>query len=241
MTVTKETREKVVARLLKLQALAENPGATEGERDAAVRSLGRIMFKYGISDRDLSSAEVVDSAMIKEDVPYMTGSGKRRMLWEVRIGNKMSRVFDCLAVSDYKNDGSPFLCIMGMRADVEIASYFFKFLRRTVYASSRQYSTKVSARNTYAFGMVKRLGERLEEAYKYRDMVAEESDCMDLVHVKKGAVKEYKENEYPDTVKGPKAQLGGSRADYMAGMAAGEGVSLARPITNTGRPSKSVE
>jgi len=238
--VTKETREKVVSRLLKLQALAENPGATEAERDTATMRLGEIMFKYGISDRDLSSTEAVDAAMAKEDVPYM-GNGNRRALWEVRMGNRLARVFDCAAVSDWKNDGSPFLCIMGMKDDVEIASYFFKFLRRTVYASAQQYSTKVSARNTYAFGMVERLDERLKEAYKYRDVVAEESDCMDLVHVKKGAVKEYKENEFPNTVKGPKPQMSGSRGDYMAGMAAGEKVSLARPITSTGRPTKSVK
>ena len=79
------SEDKIVSKVRKMMAIANDAGATQGERDNALRMAYATMAKYNIEESDLSEKEV------REILEYV-GNGSP---WARRVANSIAGLFFC--------------------------------------------------------------------------------------------------------------------------------------------------
>jgi hypothetical protein len=136
-------------------------------------------------------------------------------------------------INTYRN-GPWQIAFVGTKNDLEIAVFFFKYLRRTLFAMAKlRYPKDVhSARRNYCYGLVVTIGERLEELYQKREEFIP-SDCKALVVVKKDGLQKYYDQQFPGRVSSRRTRLKGDLGAYHNGKSDGKNVNLSRPISHT--------
>ena len=127
--VDPETKEKLVLRVMKMLAKADDPATTPEESDAFAQHAARMMLKYGISDKELKTPKDIQEELSNKYVEFM--HPKRAQGWEQTLAGVIGRVFDCAVIrsSRYINsDWHKVAVFAGMDEDVDICIYFFTFL-----------------------------------------------------------------------------------------------------------------
>jgi len=245
--MTSEKKEEIIAKIIKLMELGnEERNSNPHEREAATKKAAQLMAEYALDFADLRNNKPSDDAFAEIDVD---GSFVRKVDFESSLAGNIARAFDCKVINTYRN-GPWQICFVGLKHDLEIAVYFFKFLRRTMYAMAnknvtrenvrpsygRNGRTKIDvqqARRNYCYGIVVTIGERLKELYQKREEFIP-SDCKALMVVKKDRVEEFFRQKFPSVIPGRKTALRGDFSAYERGMKDGHSVNLSRPIAHTG-------
>jgi len=224
----KKDKQRLIEVVSKLVALANDAGATDGEKAAATEKAAKMMAKYSISDFEIGAFNgEAELDLTRVDIEGLTG---RHRNWESTLAGTIARVFDSRVVlTTYTEPWSA--SFVGFAADVEVSVHFYTRLRRAVtrYSKLEYPGAQLKNRNVFAYGMVRKLGQRLQEAFVKRDEYIP-SDCKDLVIAKGCKVKDFMEELFPNTrsTSGPKIK--GSREAYIKGQKAGEKVTLHTPI-----------
>ena len=226
MEISSEKKAKLIDKIQKCLSLAtsSNPHEAQLAEDTAAR----LMADYSISMVEIRENGTPDNTFVKI---YVDGSEVSKVRWESTLAGVIAKAFDCRIVNTWGSRREWVLCFLGTNSDVSISIYFFKYLRRTVGTSSERAFTRRVDVNTFAYGMVTTIGERLERLYKRRNEVMD-SNCKALVVVKQKGLGEYVHKEFPNLVSSGRATLSGSQESWRAGQATGNKVRLDIPIEN---------
>jgi hypothetical protein len=229
--MTQERKEEVISKIMKLMELGnEEKNNNPHERETAMRMAAKMMAEYSIDFADLRSGKPKEDVFIELEVE---GTSDVKVDFESRLAFYIAHAFDCEMINTYRH-GPWSIVFIGTKHDLEIAVFFYKYLRRTLGAMARlKYpkDTKSSRRN-YCFGMVTVIGDRLDDLYKKREEFIP-SDCRALVIVKKDGLQKFFHEKFPNRVNGRKTSIKGDMGAYYNGKADGKTVNLSRPISHS--------
>jgi len=224
-------KDRLIEVVTKLTALAHDDAATDGEKAAATEKAAEMMAKYSITDYDVGAFNgEADLDLSQIDVDGLTG---RHRNWESALAGGIARVFDSKVVlTTYTEPWSA--SFIGFTSDVEVSVHFYMRLRRAVtrYSKIEYPGAQLANRNAFAFGMVRKLKQRLSDAFAKREDYIP-SDSRDLIIVKGERVEDFKNELFPNTSKSPKAKISGSREAYFKGQKTAEKVTLHTPVEAT--------
>jgi hypothetical protein len=221
--------QDMVAKILKLLELGDaDKNSNPHEREMAQKKAAQLMAEYSLSFVDLREGKPRADSFTRIDID---GSEEKMVHWEGTLAHCIGRVFDCRVISLGGNRSyDPWkLAFLGAKTDIEIAIFFFKYLRRTVGVMSESISDRVKVQDSYAMGMVTTIDTRLEELFKKRDEFIP-SDCKALVIQKKDDVNKFTESQFKHLR--PIRHETIHDHNYEKGRADGQRVNLSRPIGN---------
>jgi len=253
-------KEEIISKIMKLLALGSSEkNDNPHERETASRMAAKLMAEYAIDFAELRSSKPSEDAFVTYEVD---GSEDRKVDFESALAGSIARAFDCKIINTWSKTMNPdsfvhpwVIAFVGSKHDLEIAVYFFKHIRRTMYAMSvknvtvetvrprngrRSTGTDVNmARRNYCFGMVESISVRMEDLYKKREEFIP-SDCRALVVVKKQGLEKYFNQQYPNRVSGRRTSLRGDLAAFGKGQEDGKRVNLSRPISSNNQQSAQI-
>ena len=249
------TKEEIISKIMKLLELSnEEKNSNPHEREAASRKAAEMMAAWTIDFAELRSSKPSDDAFVTYEVD---GSEDRKVDFESALAGSIARAFDCKIINTWAKTLAHqwVIAFVGSKHDLEIAVYFFKHIRRTMYAMSvknvtvetvrprngrRSTGTDVNmARRNYCFGMVESISVRMEDLYKKREEFIP-SDCRALVVVKKQGLEKYFNQQYPNRTSGRRTSLRGDLAAFGKGQEDGKRVNLSRPISSNNQQSAQI-
>ena len=249
------SKEEVVAKIMKLLELSnaeknDNPH----ERESASRAAARLMAEYAIDFAELRSSKPKEDTFVTYEVD---GSEDKKVDFESALAGSIARAFDCKIINTWTKTypSTWVIAFVGSKHDLEISVYFFKHIRRTMYAMAaknitvetvrprngrRATGTDVNmARRNYCFGMVETISVRMEDLYKKREEFIP-SDCRALVVVKKQGLEKFFNQQYPNRTAGRRTSLRGDLGAFAAGKVDGQRVNLSRPISSNSSQSAQI-
>jgi hypothetical protein len=239
--VAEGTKKELISRVGKLLALANDEGATEAEKTSAAHHAAKLMYKYGIEESEVSLEDDNGPVMAEEEI-LQTGTDGKRQRWVSELAYVIAKTFDCQVMNtrryrkiDEVKGMYWFLHFVGLKSDVEVTTYFYKFLSRTVRRKTEAHP--YGTRRDFAFGMIAKLEDRLTEAFKFRYQFAEEAGTTDLIVVKDALVEDKMKNLFPRAKDDSRIKLR-NRDAYFAGQKAGEKVNISRPIEGNNAPKQ---
>lgn len=145
-----QDRDKLLARMKKIMALATNAGATEGEREAAMHQLHKLMAKYNI---DQATLEGVD---LTKQVDNIEGHVLERhefygRPWARTIVNGVAKMMFCkYFVIDSPKKNMAIHCFVGTAENVAAAVMLAQFLVDGVKAEGER-RAKAMGENVSAY------------------------------------------------------------------------------------------
>lgn len=236
MTMDSEKKRDMIDKIQKLLALGTSPNPHEAE--LAQAKAAKLMAEYAIDFKELRSEKKPVELYIRINVEGSTES-ERILQWESFLAGAVAKCFDACIVNTRNYDLSAGevrwnIAFLGTKSDLELAIFFFKYLRRTVGRAAENACRLVEDQKTFALSMCIVLQERLLELYQRVQEILP-SDCRALVVVKNQEVDEFKHKEFPRLTKGGRIKMNGSRAAFEAGNEAGKKVNLSRPIGHDGQ------
>lgn len=130
-------KDKIIDRIRKCLALANNAGATEHEAAAAMRQAQKLMSEHGIDESALLAAEVYEQYS-------KAGATKSPAKWEVNLAVKTGKVFGCNVLFVQTFDGKSLSLkgqwrFIGTGPSPEIAKYGFDVLLRQCKKARKAY------------------------------------------------------------------------------------------------------
>jgi cyanate lyase len=237
-------KEEIIAKIMKLMELSnEDKNGNPNEREQAAKKAAELMAKWAIDFADLRTQKPSENVFV---TIMVDGSESSKVDFESSMAYTIAQAFDCKMINTYR-EGPWKIAFVGSKHDLDIAIYFFKFLRRTMYAMAIKNVTKetvkpaygrtrvnvLQARRNYCFGLVQTIFERLKDLYMKREEFIP-SDSKALMVVKKGDLQNYFKQQFPDAISGKATSLKGDIGAYYRGKQDGQKVSLNRPISHTG-------
>jgi len=223
-----EKKQDMIQKILKLLELGDaDKNSNPHERELAQKKAAQMMAEHSLSFADLREGKPKSDIYTRIDID---GSEETRVPWEGILANGVGKTFDCFVVScgGSRSDSSPWqLAFLGAKTDIEIAVFFFKYLRRTVGVMSERTVKGARAQDSYATGTVATILNRLDDLYKKKEEFIP-ADCKALIVVKKNDVRDFVKKEFPSLVQ----IKNNTRMDdnYHKGRADGHRINLSRPI-----------
>lgn len=160
--------DKIAERIKKLLAIANNAGATEGERDTALKMAQHIMTKYNLDESDLPQ-EKQEPRTIEE----MMMSGDT---WVRSVGGSVARLFFCkyyfTRTGTAGRDNHKFV---GKTSNVVTSLYMFEYLVKNLKkeASKNYHSVTSREGRSFCVGAADAIRKRVVEMLE-----AEKSDAV---------------------------------------------------------------
>lgn len=156
-----EVNEKVINRLKKMLALANNAGATEGERDAALQQSYTLLAKY-----NLTMAQVDQHNNTPEEAREAQKATFPVYPWARQIANQVAGLFFCKYYYMKLGVGKQATHVfIGKESNAATAQYMAEFVVRSVMReAAKMYGSAIApeARN-FAVGVVSKLWDRIRE------------------------------------------------------------------------------
>jgi len=253
--MTEELRNNIISKIMKLLELGNaEKNSDVHEQQAAANMAAKLMSDYAIDFAHLRDVNKDTDSFVQMTVD---GSDTNKVDFEATLAYMIAKAFDCKVINTYCKIfdgplpyGSWQMCFVGTKNDLEIAVFFFKYLRRTVYSLAQKNVTADNVRPTYTssgkrkvdlknakrnycYGLVTTIGERLVDLYQRREQFIP-SDCKALMVVKKDGVDKAFKEMFPNAVTRRTSSLKGDVGAYHSGKADGQRVNLSRPISNNG-------
>lgn len=246
-----EKKESIIAKIMKLMELGNaEQNSNPHERNAAMKMAAKLMADYSIDFIDLKNNKPKGETFVTFEVD---GSVETRVDYEGALAQAIARAFDCKMIHSSLNHHWQMIFV-GSKHDIEIAVYFFKFLRRTLYAMANKNITKEAlygidpalgkitaaylreAKRNYCFGMVETINDRLQELYIKREEFIP-SNCKALIIVRKDDLEKFYQEKFPNSHRLKEKALRGDMNAYHKGGQDGHSVNLSRPISSTEKPT----
>lgn len=234
------SQEDIIAKVRACWAIAENAGATEGEKEAAINRAKHLMAKHSIDE-----ILIQEKSGKREDIILlhirMTVDGQPVTVKDQRIalGWVISQNYRCRGVVETREEtadvvtgkrikGGTFLTVCGYRSDCEfVRDLYFDLTMDMMAAVNTEKVQTVNYRENFCAGYVTRIGARLKAIKRYTEKAAENVEGGSLLPAivdRDAKVDDFFTKMYPDLVKvkvskkkyDPNAQLRGSRAADQA-------------------------
>jgi len=153
---------KVLERVKKMIALGNCEGATEAERETALRMAYNLLAKYNLSISDLPSDQDIE-ARERQDVVISADK------WARSLAHAVAKLFFCkYFYSGTGTSGKDKHCFVGRQSNVITARYVSEFLIKSVKreATSRYKSPTSPQGRSFCVGTVDSVRKRVEEMIK---------------------------------------------------------------------------
>ncbi len=213
--------DRILDKIKKCLALSQSPEAHEAA--AALRQAQKMMELHGIDQRMLGRSELGE-AQLKSAV-----SVSRVKDWELKLLNTVARAFGCrlmwLKSSSYAADVYGRYILLGLKTQVELAHYTAAVMQRKVVKARAQFANTLPAHisrqmktahaDSFCHGWVKAVSATVHDFA----LTPETAKLIDdeLVERAKGKTAKTRSAGITDT-------------GFHAGLAAGKGESLHRPL-----------
>ena len=230
---------RVKARIKALTEKTVSNGCTEAEAMAAAEMVGRLLERYALTMEEI---DVREEQCRQVEVPI--GGQRRRPIDACVLG--IARFCDC-KVWISRDGATPSYVFFGFEADTALASYLFVVIDRAIHTELAVFRaahprlngiTLRRASISFQQGMAVRVADRLQEMHARReaDVAEQRSSGTALMLVKHQVVEDAFRTS--GTRLASAGRLGRMRLNgaFRHGQAAGDRVSLHRPVGASGRP-----
>lgn len=134
------TNERILEKIQKCLALSQS--SEPNEAAAALRQAQKLMELHGVTQTDLSCAEI-GTAQIKSKV-----SVSRLKDWETLLVDTIAKAFGCRLVwsksSSYSDDVFGMFTIIGLKTQVPVAQYTIEVMQRKLMKSRNNFVASLS-------------------------------------------------------------------------------------------------
>jgi hypothetical protein len=197
----KMERAKIVEWVQKLMTKAADPAATEAERDSIQAKTEQLMAKYKVSMMEATTPEKIKNhKMTREDVKFVVPG---RSFWGFSLAASIAPIFECDVV---RTSGTKKMSFLGYPEDVLTCVHFFRtFQMQIIFAVDATDYTTIKEKSSYAWGMVKRITERMNRAYeRVKEIIPVETKA--LIVLKEEEVEKFTESLFGKISKGAKSK-----------------------------------
>lgn len=231
---------QIIDKIQKLLNLAQGQGTTPGEAAAAAAQAQKLMFKYNISEVQLSEAENRPGEEIKYNRQFWTGG--KIISWKVSLISGIAKCNSCrILVGSQRGDAH--IAMIGTESNMQICQYLFAYLSGEIERLADRiyvprYQSKRMFLNSFRHGASQEVVRRLNEAKKEarQEVVNEGLASTALVRLDQheAAVELFTKQRSG----GNNYHSGGARdlSGYQAGKAAGAKIAINRGLD--GKPVK---
>ena len=249
--LSEDELKAVAKKVQKLLAKAHCEGVTEEEATAFADKAYSMLEKYSMN---LSDIEIKSAEMKEEQIEL---SFRRPPAWIWDLASSVADNSYCTVIRGW-NDGKyvnnkwkkPVLnkvMFLGATTDVEIATYVFSYLMKTIRNMGVEYTAKYKSQYklselqnvsySYCHGMVDSIGARLYNLKREReqDKPVQTADGSDLALVKTDALEIFKNKQYPKLKKAHTTRNTSDGGAYGDGRADGDNVPLNHAINSNGK------
>jgi hypothetical protein len=161
MTTNDFDRDKVLARVKKMMALANNDGATEGERDTAMHHVYTILAKYNLSLGEIESPSELDEARDEQTGESHGGP------WVRTVCHAIAELCFCRYFYTRTATGRTRHHFIGRTANSTTAREMAMFVYTSIERESKQrYPHDTPARTSFAKGAAVRVHHRCAKLRK---------------------------------------------------------------------------
>jgi hypothetical protein len=228
---------KVLERIKKMLALSNDSGATEAERETALRMAYNTLAKYNLSLSDLPSEQ---DAEVRERQDVVISADR----WARNLSMAVAKLFFCkYFYSQTGTSGKDKHCFVGRQSNVITAKYMSEYLIKSVKReASKRYKSPTSPEGrSFCVGTVRSIGARVEQMLQ-QDTESTPGTALALIGLHK---REAEANEAWLADEGTSLTTSKGRADnslrsgaYHSGKEYGKTVSLNHQVTNTSKDFK---
>lgn len=161
--------EKIIDKVRKLMAKANDPSVTESEAMAYAAKAQKMLEEHNLSLLDITDVEAIEGVgALKWDPKY----GSRA--WRRLIAISAARVYMCqlvltqvyASVRGGKNEWRPGYMLVGRKVSVDVAKSMIDYLLATGFRLSKNYSSVEKDRRSFEEGYGIRISQRLDEMFK---------------------------------------------------------------------------
>lgn len=216
-------QDKIIEKVLKLLELAKDERGHDGERESASRMAAKLMEQYSLDFVDINTGKPKNGVFQKYEMEQ-----DEYLQWADVLANGICNAFDVKLLCSKRNGWTMIFC--GTRSDIDIAVFFYKYLRRSVGVMTSRSFSKAADRQTFAISMVVTINRRMRELYEKRNEMYS-SDSKALMVVKQTGLTEFVKEQFPNAGNAGRVKTNGSREAYNAGVEAGKKVNISRPIS----------
>jgi hypothetical protein len=223
-----KNNKKIIDKICKCLRLSESGNPNEAA--LALRQATGMMKKYGISDSQVLSAEVMESAT-------QAGDSFKPPFWALALANLVAEAFECRNLISRQYGRRPEFRFIGLGFKAEVASYSYTVLHRYLSRAIEEFKASASDSSAKSKDEIKRRTEVFSQAWLFRvartvsEFIGENTDQV--------IIDEYIEEKY-----GKAAELAGEpvetqNADYddiLCGMRAANEVALYRSVGRFSEP-----
>lgn len=142
--------DKVLARIKKMLALANDAGATDGERETALAMAHKLMVKFNIDAAQVAS---LDDNKIEE------GRGKDtfiwgKEMWALRTAQAVCKLFMCefYFQTSALQKSKAYYCVIGTQMNVSAAKLLSEFVLASIHRQARVAAYQAGHKPGGAFG-----------------------------------------------------------------------------------------
>lgn len=242
-----EKKQDMISKVLKLLELGSaDKNSNANEREVAMKKAAQLMEEYSISFMDLKTGKPSGGgAYVSMSVDTIS---TRKDHWEAWLAASIAECFESEMVRNPKEHNKWVAVFIGEKHDVELAVFFFKYLRRTVSVQTRKNITPEIAlehgfdigkmRRSYAIGMTETLEYRMKQLYAIREEIRT-AETKALVVVKNQGVLDKLHEVFP-RVKTTNRAVTVSKAGRRMGASDGNRINLSRPVSHTGGETQQI-
>lgn len=220
--------KKLASKIQKLLALGAGNNA---EAKSAMNKAGKLMADNNIGLEDISNGTIKPDGIIEELVNI---SSKNILIWEINLAHALCKAFDCQCLKQVLF-GQEQRLFLGTKSDLKLLMWYYKYLRIKVAREAEVKFKLVKDQKAFGMGAVTTLTDRILDMFTSKQQ-AMTNDTKALVVVKTDAVSKHIHDNYKLRA-GRKMRLTNINTKAMAaGQAAGNRISINRPIAR-GKPS----
>lgn len=164
-----DNHDKILARVQKMLNLADNAGATEGERDNALRMAHATLAKYNLGIADLNersekSAKAADSMEPREE-HTTTYYGRP---WARNVSSSIAKLFFCYYIyTSHKKATQVKHYFIGRKSNAVTAALIAEFVVRSIMREGNRQKREELQGNpwlrTFCWGAATRVQERVKQ------------------------------------------------------------------------------
>jgi hypothetical protein len=244
--ITKEKREKIVAKIRALREKTTEGGCTEAEAMAAAEIVSKLMAEYDLTFTDV---EVRESEVIQESVMSDRSSNSHPTKFCMNALETFCGIKIWFGKQYTPGKGRKiYHTFFGLPKDVEIATYLYNVILGAMereafsFKESPEYNIswygkgeKKIATNSFLRGMAVRISQRLRDLHKEQMQTMNDTPIgRELVVVKKSVVADALRKAGICLKTSQSSAVSHNQAAYAAGQAAGDRVGLHRGVSSGG-------
>ena len=224
-------QEKIIEKIRKLVALGTNGGATEGERENAMRMAHALLAKHNLDESDLATAEEREKRILSSVIEY-----KARWVGVSAAGIAelfFCKVFTTKIPANYTGKNAGKKCIytfVGLESNVETAKLMLSWIIKSVMKEQRNGKWNES----FCIGAGSRIQIRCMEISQARKPISEGRGLMviDMHDDERAKNDQFLKDMEIDLVKAKERKQNLDYTSYQAGSEFGSKIQLNTQLEN---------